>query len=51
MLVSRALVIDDKESGRRALRAELEDAGFDVTVAGTAHGALEKLASLDPSIV
>ena len=51
MLLSRALVIDDKESGRRALRAELEDAGFDVTVAGTAHGALEKLASLDPSIV
>ncbi len=49
--MSRALVVDDKESGRRSLRAELVDAGFDVTVASNAHEALETFASLDPSII
>jgi CheY-like chemotaxis protein len=49
--MSRALVVDDKESGRRSLRTELNDAGFDVTVASSAHEALEALAKLDPSII
>ena len=49
--MSRALVVDDKESGRRSLRAELEDAGFDVTVAASAHDALKALEDLDPSLI
>ena len=49
--MSRALVIDDKESGRRALRAELQDAGFDVAVSSNAHEGLALMASFDPSIV
>jgi CheY-like chemotaxis protein len=49
--MSHALVVDDKESGRRSLRVELEDAGFDVTVATSAHDALQVLESLDPSLI
>ena len=49
--MSRALVIDDKESGRRVLRIELQDAGFDVAVASDAYEGLALVASVDPSIV
>ena len=49
--MSHALVVDDKESGRRSLRAELEDGGFDVTVAASAHDALKALEDLDPSLI
>jgi two-component system response regulator RegA len=49
--MSRALVVDDKESGRRSLKSELEDAGFDVIVAVSAHDALETLSGFDPSII
>ncbi len=49
--MSRALVVDDKESGRRSLRAELEDAGFEVSTARDAHEALGALTSFDPSII
>jgi len=49
--MSRALVVDDKESGRRALSAELGDAGFRVEVASDAFDALEKFADVDPSVV
>lgn len=49
--MSQALVVDDKESGRRALGAELAEVGFDVTVAGGTHEALSAFGSLDPSII
>ena len=49
--MSRALVVDDKESGRRSLKTELQDAGFDVVTSVSAHEALETLSTIDPSVI
>lgn len=49
--MSRVLVVDDRESGRRSLTRELEDFGFEVRAAASAHEALESLAVFDPGII
>ena len=49
--VSRALIVDDKKLGRRAMSNELVDAGFDVMLAIDGYEALRKFRVAEPSVV
>lgn len=49
--MKKVLVVDDEENIRLLYKEELEDEGYQVTVAGTAAEAMEKIAQNKPDII
>lgn len=49
--MKKVLVVDDEENIRLLYKEELEDEGYQVTVAGTADEAMEKIEQNKPDII
>jgi DNA-binding response OmpR family regulator len=47
----KILIVDDNEDFRTLCRYELEDAGYEITAAGTAAGAMESIRGKKPDLV
>lgn len=48
---AKVLVVDDVASNRELLKQDLEEAGFQVSVAGDGQGALEKAHAWEPALI